>query len=276
MRILVASGGSYHSNIAVDFAAQILLASRTPHPPTVMTVLKHSGDHSQGLAIVDQARQTLANYGLTAHTCIRVGHPAEEIICQAEEDDYNLVIVGERQHHRLVTRFLLGSTAERVVEHAPCPVIIAKGHIMPIQHLLLCDSGADSPSLLVRFTTQFASLLKGNIEVAVLHVMSQISAGPGVPGKQLRAMANELINDQSPEGQLLEQDVHTLKQLNMTAYPIVRHGLVVDEILAEAQNGHYSLVAIGAHRGQGWRNILLDDLAHQVIARVDRPILIIR
>ena len=54
------------------------------------------------------------------------------------------------------------------------------------------------------------------------------------------------------------------------------HGLVVDEILAEARDGDYDLVVIGTHRGEGWRRILLDDLAHQIIAQVDRPVLIVR
>jgi nucleotide-binding universal stress UspA family protein len=57
---------------------------------------------------------------------------------------------------------------------------------------------------------------------------------------------------------------------------MVRHGLVVEEILAEAQCGDYDLVVIGAHRGEGWRRILLDDLAHEIINYVDRPILVVR
>jgi nucleotide-binding universal stress UspA family protein len=56
----------------------------------------------------------------------------------------------------------------------------------------------------------------------------------------------------------------------------VRHGLVVDEIQAEARSGDYDLVVIGAHRGEGWRRILLDDLAHQIIVEMDRPVLVVR
>jgi nucleotide-binding universal stress UspA family protein len=50
----------------------------------------------------------------------------------------------------------------------------------------------------------------------------------------------------------------------------------VDEILAEARSGDYDLVVIGAHRGAGWERLLLDDLAHQIIEQMDRPVLVVR
>jgi nucleotide-binding universal stress UspA family protein len=276
MQILVATGGSPHSGAALHFSTYIMPAQHDEERLTVLTVLKHETERPQADAILARADQVLKAVISNVQTKVRIGHPAEEIIREAEDGGYNLVIVGEKQHHGLVTRFLLGSTAERVVEHAPCPVIIAKGTIGPIRRILLCDSGIEQPSLLSRFTAQFGDLLKGGEEVIVLHVMSQMSAGPGVSGKQLRAEAEELIKTHAPEGQLLERDIQLLERLNVQPQPKVRHGLVVDEILAEARGGHYDLVVIGAHQGQGWRNILLDDLAHQIIAQMDRPVLVVR
>jgi nucleotide-binding universal stress UspA family protein len=57
--------------------------------------------------------------------------------------------------------------------------------------------------------------------------------------------------------------------------PKVRHGFVVDEILAEAHNGDYDLVIIGAHH-KNKQGFLLDDLAHQIISRADQPILVVK
>jgi nucleotide-binding universal stress UspA family protein len=74
----------------------------------------------------------------------------------------------------------------------------------------------------------------------------------------------------------LKRDVQTLARLNLQPRPKVRHGLVVDEILSEACEANYDLVVIGAHQGEGWRKILLDDLAHQIISRIDRPVLVLR
>jgi nucleotide-binding universal stress UspA family protein len=38
----------------------------------------------------------------------------------------------------------------------------------------------------------------------------------------------------------------------------------------------YDLVVIGAHAGEGWPRILLDDLAHKIVARLNGPVLVIR
>jgi nucleotide-binding universal stress UspA family protein len=274
MRILMATGSSPHSGLVLRFGIQI--ARRVSKTPTILTVIRREADRPRAEAILDRACQFLKPEIANVQTRVRTGYPAEEIIREAEEGGYNLVIVGERQRHDPVTRFLLGSTAERVVEHAPCPVIIAKGKTGPIHRILLCDSGADSPSLLDRFTAQLADLIGNEEEVTVLHVMSQMSAGPGVRGTQLRAAAEELIEKHTPEGELLERDIQTLEQLNVHPRPKVRHGLVVEEILEEAQGGDYDLVVIGAHRGEGWRRILLDDLARQIIAQMDRPVLVVR
>jgi nucleotide-binding universal stress UspA family protein len=274
VRILMATGGSPHSEATLRFGAHI--SGHMSTIPTLLTVIRREKERPQADAILAHAARLLKPAVPIVQTQIRIGHPAEEIIREVEEGDYNLVIVGERQRHDLVTRFLLGSTAVRVVEHAPCPVIIAKGKISPVRRILLCDSGVEDPSLLNRFIVQSAELIKGEEEVTVLHVMSQISAGPGIRGQQLRAGAEELMENQAPEGELLEQDVQLLEGLNLHPRPKVRHGLVVDEILAEARDGDYDLVVIGAHRGEAWRRILLDDLAHQIIVQLDRPVLVVR
>ena len=271
MRLLIATSGPPYS--AVRLGKE--MAQRAGKAPTVLTVIQDEEERSQAQAILAGACELLKPQVPEIRTKIRVGHPAEEIIREAEEGGHNLVTVGERQHYDRVTRFFVGSTAQRVVEYAPCPVIIAKGEIQPIRRILLCDSGANS-SLLLNCVAQLVNLIDREIDVTVLHVMSQMSAGPGVVGKQLRADAAELVQKHTPEGELLAQDVEVLDQLNVNPRPKVRHGLVVEEILAEAHSQDYGLIVIGAHRGEGWYRILLDDLARKIIQKVNRPIYVAR
>jgi nucleotide-binding universal stress UspA family protein len=273
MRLLIATGGSPHSEAALRLGA--LIAQRAGVTPTVLTVVKAENNLARAEPILAQACQLLGSEIPDLQTKVRLGQPAEEIIREAEEGHYDLIIVGERRDHDLMTR-LLGSTARRVIEHAPCPIIIAKGEIDTIHRILLCDSGAESVSLLNRFTTRLPALVEGEVEITVLHVMSQMTAGPGIRGKELRASAEDLIRAHTPEGELLEQDVQILEKSNLHPQPKVRHGLVVDEILDEARSGNYDLVVIGSHRGAGWERLLLDDLAYQIVEQMDRPVLVAR
>lgn len=273
MKLLMATGGSAHSEAALLFGMQIAKSSGTP--PTVVTVIRREEARAHGVAVLARAQEVLAEAGLEAHTILRVGSPAEEIVRVAYEGAHELAIVGERPTHGFFKR-VMGSTAVHVVENAPCPVIIAKGKIGPIRRILLCDSGGLMPVLLSRFTAQLAHMLEGDEEVIVLHVMSQITAGPGVNDEQLAADAEDLIRLRAPEGEILERDVEILAQPHIHATPKVRHGPIVEEILDEASTGDYDLVVIGAHREQGWQKLLLADIAHQIIVRLDRPVLVVR
>jgi nucleotide-binding universal stress UspA family protein len=273
MRLLIATGGSPHSEIALRLGAKI--ASRAGVTPTVLTVIRGENYRSRAAPILARACELLNAKGVEVHTKVRLGHAAEEIVREATEGQYDLIVMGERRDHDLVTR-LLGSTTKRVIDQSPCPVLVAKGKIAPIHRILLCDSGAESQSLLSRFTERLPALVEGEVELTVLHVMSQMTAGPGISGRQLRASNEELMRDHTPEGELLEQDIRLLEQSHLHPQAKIRHGLVVDEILDESCGGEYDLVVIGAHRSAGWERLLLDDLARQIIEQVDRPVLVVR
>ncbi|MEW5988511.1 MAG: universal stress protein [Chloroflexota bacterium] len=273
MRLLIATGGAKHSELALQMGA--LICRRLRRPPTVLTVVKHKEDRPRADQVLARARELLGPDLERANTIVRAGHPGEEIVREAHNGRYDLVVIGEKPKHSLSAR-MLGSRAAYVVEHAPCPVLIAKGQIGPIDKVLLCDSGARSESLLHRFLAQLPDLADGEVDTTVLHVMSQMGAGPGIAGEQLQANADELIHAHAPEGQLLERDIRLLDRPPIHPHPLVRHGLVVEEILAEAQSGSYDLVVIGAHFPAGWQRILLDNIAHQVIVHADRPVLVLR
>jgi nucleotide-binding universal stress UspA family protein len=69
-----------------------------------------------------EAAQALQREGLTIETISREGDPAHVIAEEAEKRGADLIAMGTRGQSGL-RHLLLGSTAERVVEHAPCPVM---------------------------------------------------------------------------------------------------------------------------------------------------------
>ena len=70
------------------------------------------------------AEQMRAN-GLQAEPILRHGNPYEEIVNAAKEIGVDLIVIGSHGYTGF-GRLLLGSTADRVLQYAPCPVLVVK------------------------------------------------------------------------------------------------------------------------------------------------------
>jgi nucleotide-binding universal stress UspA family protein len=68
------------------------------------------------------AAQALRDRGFEVEVVVERGDTAEVVTELAAEREVDVIVMGTRGHSKL-RQFLLGSTAERVVEHAPCPVL---------------------------------------------------------------------------------------------------------------------------------------------------------
>lgn len=272
MRILIAVNCTADIDEILQFSKQFLRC--TSEPPVLLKVLDPSKDRPpcQNDAVLQKAVDLFETHCL--QTRVRIGKLAEEILAEVREGNFGLVILGSPPP-RILGRVFGKPVGQQIIEGADCSVMIVRGRTGPVRKILLCDSGAQGSGLLERFASQVTGFLDGQEEVTVLHVMSQISAGPGVVGKQLRADAEALIVEHTPEGELLERDVQSLKKSGIQPSAKVRHGLVVEEILAEARSGDYDLVVIGSHHSK-WQHFLLDDLARQIIANVDRPVWVVK
>jgi nucleotide-binding universal stress UspA family protein len=75
--------------------------------------------------LTKQARDLAGLSGVTLDTVVEQGHEVERIVEAARTGRYDLLIIGYHGHSRIFER-TLGSTAQSIVRHAPCPVLIAK------------------------------------------------------------------------------------------------------------------------------------------------------
>ncbi|WP_042012725.1 universal stress protein [Aeromonas fluvialis] len=72
-----------------------------------------------------QLKELVASLPIPATFDIRFGRAADEIVIQAKEDEVELIVMGS--HGRSgISHLLVGSVAESVVRHAPCPVLVVR------------------------------------------------------------------------------------------------------------------------------------------------------
>jgi nucleotide-binding universal stress UspA family protein len=136
-RILVAYDGSsaaerafsLASDLAGKYSAQLLVLA-VARPPDfgseveTEAVIENSKQHChQLLRLLQKATNSEKNKAIQFE--VAVGHPAEQIVRHAEEWKADMVVVGHRGR-TFFERWLVGSVAKHVINHAPCTVLVAR------------------------------------------------------------------------------------------------------------------------------------------------------
>lgn len=270
MRILIGTDASPDARQALDFGA--LLARSLGADVTLMGVAERQ---RLGAAMENHLAEvaSVMGDGLRVTTRLRYGHPAEEILKEAEEGAYDVLVVGA-QGRRRIPRFLLGDTALRLARQAPLPLLLVRNSRPSIGRVLICTAGGEHGGEDAKLGGRIAA--GTGASVVILHVMSQVPISPQAPLEALRQTAGWHIEHETPEGQHLASLLEVVRDQGVQAEARIRWGLVVDEILAEARGGDYDLVVIGAHWPEGLLRFLLDDVTEAIIGQLRRPVLVVR
>ena len=120
----------YAVPFAKQFDAELILlhvaqlSLSVPEMPAIDVRLIQRQIRESGQKELQTLQQSLAD-DIPTETAVRVGTPHVEIIKAAKEFDIDLIILATHGHTGLAHVFL-GSTAERVVRHAGCPVLVVR------------------------------------------------------------------------------------------------------------------------------------------------------
>jgi len=134
--ILIAYDGSEPAEKAFDYALDLAAKYRASldvvaiaRPPDFAedveteALLEQVQEHFQEQFA--QLRERAARCGVTPEFNVVVGHPAEQIVKEAEEKSVDLILVGHRGRG-LFERWLLGSVSRVVIAYAHCAVMVVR------------------------------------------------------------------------------------------------------------------------------------------------------
>lgn len=136
-KILVGFDGSEGSWRALEVALREAKVHRAEVWALTVQELPHFaatiGEFEEEKARVDsytsniqrEARSMALEMNLDLRFTVVEGHPAQVLVDYAKEGNFDLVVVGHSGHSRLWGN-LLGSTTDKVVDHAHCSVLVVR------------------------------------------------------------------------------------------------------------------------------------------------------
>ncbi|HEY2083873.1 MAG TPA: universal stress protein [Verrucomicrobiae bacterium] len=122
----------YAVSFARQFGAELMLLHvvvAVPPPPQMLVFEAETlrgKYHEEAAKHLSDWRKEVASQ-ISVKAVVREGMAAhQEIVAAAHECNSDLIVIGNHGRGGLA-RVLTGSTAERVVRHAPCPVLVVRG-----------------------------------------------------------------------------------------------------------------------------------------------------
>lgn len=287
MRILLAVDGSEESYQATKTLSQLSHPEQTivlhvldvPKPayPMMMpevaqelytTMERHMREEGERLL-----HRTAASLPLPAGPVSRrleVGKPAELILSVAQEQKVDLIVLGARGLGPITER-LFGSVSHRVLNEAPCPILVVNRAITPLRDLLLCLEGPHDAEAMLRFLS--TKPFQGSPEITVLTIVP--FSQPAWPADERAA---EII-----QGQLLlsakdfvEGVADKLSAAGYTTTARAMIGIPSTTILDEVTSRRPDLLVMGSHGRKGITRVVLGSVSHAVLHRMPCPVLAIR
>jgi len=270
-RVLVAMDGSLHAERALEHAAQ--LAGRAGAELELMTstyvravgfspeVLPLPGNtrheiRERARDALHEAARPLLDQGLSVSCRIERDEPPEAICARAEAGDFHLIAMGTRGLAGL-ERALLGSVAERTVQLARRPVLVAHADAPAPRSLRRIVFASDfSPAARRAF-----DWLRGVLPLLAPEGIVLLHAHVGAPGtfaqERLSKLADELGVAWRVETRFVE-------------------GGAQEAVLRAAHACEADLIVVGSRGLSGVRHLLLGSVAERLVRCSDIPVIVAR
>ena len=221
-------------------------------------------------------RTKLEGDGVTVETLLLTGDPAGIIIDVASQEKVEVIIMSTHGKSGL-TRWMLGSVTERVLQHAPCPVFVVQD-TRPIRKIMIALDG----SAIAETGFERGMTLAENVGAKVL----LLSADAGVPVANIEETAGweDLDVERQSWGEMTsfaEAEVYLENLLGQ--YPtsvecetMVKIGPAADIILNTADLRDIDLIVMTTHGRSGLSRWLYGSTTSKVMRKADCSLFVIR
>ena len=216
----------------------------------------------------EQLERLKIDAGDLAGVVIEAGAPHRMLLEAAETHDADLIVVGARE---TAGRALHGSTTDRVLRKATCPVLVINDHasIPPRQVLAPTDLSTLSEGCLKEALAMLADLDGlANLDVEALFVLTaeEHESSTQFTPEQIERLAHEEL-DRFVEHLPTPADLEVRRK--------VRIGEIRNEIQQEIEAAATDLLVLGTHGRSGFERFLLGSVAADMASQAPCNVLII-
>src|SRR6201995_2206478 len=271
MKILVCSDGSERARRAL--ASEATIANATKAETTIFGIIEAEADEPRLLRVLREESGVFHQQSVQLEIVTKFGDPVAEIIRRTQETAYDLVVIGTER--KGAQGFFLPSTkAYSITEAIAPPVLVVPASRPTIKGILICSGGGAYIQNAVIFTSKIARELSA--QVTLLNVTPQPAAMHGTIFRRQEDAA-ALLNSNSALARNLRTEKEIIESAGVTAVVRIRHGIVINEILAEIEESDHDLVVVGSWPVRdALRNYAIGNVMREIVNRTDRPVLVIR
>lgn len=207
---------------------------------------------------------------------IGTGTVSRFLVEQAERLRAMLVVVGSRGLSGF-SRLLLGSVAERVVELAHAPVLVARKQAQHTGLVLVGTDFSDAANVAVDAASDLVQRSQGRL--ALLHsldIFTPPAYGVGTPfGASFVTMPPEAVLDvHAAAKRMLDETL--LRHVGVNGECHVEEGPAARAIVRQAEALHAELVVVGTHGRTGVSRLLLGSVTETVVRATHASVLVVR
>jgi nucleotide-binding universal stress UspA family protein len=223
---------------------------------------------------------TRAGLPRPAIPAVREGAAVAAIVRYAGEITADLVVVGSHGREGM-SHMLFGSTAERVMHKAPCPVLVVPAHAgepvvadrVSIAHVLCAVDFSPSSARALALALSVAQ--ENAARLTVLHVIETLSEDEHEAHPALAVREHVESLERLARTRLLAA-VPREARAWCTVTEVVRVGRAAHAILAEAESRDADLIVMGAQGHSGLGLLILGSATQTVVRRASCPVLTTR
>jgi nucleotide-binding universal stress UspA family protein len=224
---------------------------------------------------LDGVRSRLVDQGLEVEIAVRDGSPYSVLLDLADESSVESIVMATHGRGGL-SRTVLGSVANHVVQHATIPVLLVRadgltsGQAPTFDRLLVPLDGSNLAERALHFATGIARPESVSVLLRVEEQMQTALRAGGVGG----ARPGPGTVESSP-GTYLASIAETMRSKGLRVDTDIRQGRPAAQILDAAQAHESDVIVMATHGRSGPARWLLGSVADEVVRHADRPVLLV-